>query len=443
MNLRTIAMTPRTFGISALRTFAASLAALFLALSLLAAPSIVAQEVVEVTGGDKPLDADFEEVFRVGVLDGDAWEMFGTVRKAAFDADGRLYIFDGLGGFGGQGLRVLVFDAEGAFLHQFGSAGQGPGEFSMPMDFVVMRDGTTVVGDLGHRAYQLFDESGTFIRMVRGGEGTGSVAIARSIQPDPRGGGVYSAGGALTFGPPAGDDAQPPSSRPVVRIELGGEVLRTDTVAEGWLPPRPESDLPEIVIADLGSALVMPTVFEPPLLMGVLPDGGTVHSDSSAYAVKVTAPDAAGVARIITRPFQPAPVTPAIEEAESERRQARLEKMGAPGGRRMLEIRGPEGSNQVMSMQMPAPAYYHEIPVLRGLVTTWEGRIWVQRRGDEPDSDGPIDVLTTEGEYIGTFPTDAMAMPDAFGPNGVAAFIELDDFDVARVVVRRLPAAIR
>lgn len=34
-------------------------------------------------------------------------------------------------------------------------------------------------------------------------------------------------------------------------------------------------------------------------------------------------------------------------------------------------------------------------------------------------------------------------MPDAFGPNGLTAFIELNDLDVASVVVRRLPAPVR
>ena len=34
-------------------------------------------------------------------------------------------------------------------------------------------------------------------------------------------------------------------------------------------------------------------------------------------------------------------------------------------------------------------------------------------------------------------------MPDAFGPNGLAAFIELDEFDVATVVVRRLGDRVR
>ncbi len=68
---------------------------------------------------------------------------------------------------------------------------------------------------------------------------------------------------------------------------------------------------------------------------------------------------------------------------------------------------------------------------------------WVQRRGDEPLSDGPIDILSPEGEYVGTYRTGATEMPDAFGPDGRAAFIELDDFDVASVVVRRLPTDVR
>ncbi len=87
--------------------------------------------------------------------------------------------------------------------------------------------------------------------------------------------------------------------------------------------------------------------------------------------------------------------------------------------------------------------FYPEIPVLRSLSTTWEGRIWVQRRVDEPGSTGLIDVVTADGQYVGTFATDATRIPEAFGPNGLAAFIELDGFDVASVVVRRLPATVR
>ena len=71
--------------------------ATLLAAALAAALPLAAQEVVDVTGRDQRLDVDFEEVFRVGVLRGQSWEMFGSVREVGFDAQGNLYVFDGLG----------------------------------------------------------------------------------------------------------------------------------------------------------------------------------------------------------------------------------------------------------------------------------------------------------------------------------------------------------
>ncbi len=65
------------------------------------------------------------------------------------------------------------------------------------------------------------------------------------------------------------------------------------------------------------------------------------------------------------------------------------------------------------------------------------------RQGDELLEDGPIDVLTADGEYVGTYRTGATKMPDAFGPDGMAAFIEFDDLGVASVAVRRLPGEVR
>ena len=87
--------------------------------------------------------------------------------------------------------------------------------------------------------------------------------------------------------------------------------------------------------------------------------------------------------------------------------------------------------------------FYSVIPVIQRLSVTWEGRIWVMRQGDEILEDGPIDVLTGNGEYMGTYRTGATKMPNAFGPDGLAAFIELDEFEVPSVVVRRLPAGVR
>ena len=138
-----------------------------LLMAVLVGPSsLLAQEIVEVTGRDQRIDPEFEEVYRIGVVDGESWEMLGTVSHVAFDAQGNLYVFDRAGGLFSD-LRVLVFDATGAFVREFGRSGQGPGEFHMPMNYAVWRDGTTIVSDMGHAAYQMFDPSGEFVRMVR------------------------------------------------------------------------------------------------------------------------------------------------------------------------------------------------------------------------------------------------------------------------------------
>jgi hypothetical protein len=405
----------------------------------LGSSALQAQEVIELPGRDTHIEPEFEEVYRVGTVEGEPWETFGKVNKVAFDSVGNLFVFDGLGS---SGVRILVFNSTGGFLHEFGTPGQGPGEFHSPADFAVLRDGTTVVMDLGHRAYQLFDNSGQYLRMVRTTNGTpGGVASSPALRADPRGGAVFAGGLGTSIVLSEGGGsvpAMPPKSRPVTRVGLNGEVIEVDTVANGWLPHRRGSTkgmAEHIKIGDgtLGDALdqiAFPSIFEPPLLVGVLPDGSIVYSDSSTYVVKITSPDSREVARIVWRPFDPEPVTRAIKRDYEERRAARVGSQ--PTG----------GADDRVGFALERP-YYHEIPVLHDLSTTWEGRIWVQRRDNEPESGGPIDVLTPEGEYIGTYAARSTQMPDAFGPEGLAAFIELGDFEVPSVVVRRLPAEVR
>lgn len=423
---------------------------LILAGALFGAPASRAQEVLELSGRDRLIEPSFEEVYRVGVLDGEPWEMFGKVNKVAFDADGNLYVFEGTMGLTGpKDLRVLVFDSRGGFIREFGSWGGGPGEFSQPVGFAVLRDGTTIVGDAGHRAYQLHDASGVFQRQVR----AGGESFPRGIHADPRGGAVFAgefAGRRLSIS--FGSAGAPPTSRPVMRVALAGDVAQADTVVSGWLPPRTGAQpLPGNAPAEVRSMLGMnlPTVFEPKLLVGILPDGGIVHSDSSAYVLKVTSPGSAEVARIIRRPLLPEPVTPTVRREYEERSAAAREERGGVEAaqermREMVERLGFRGGDNLnTTVTLHEPNYYPEVPVLRGLAATWGGRIWVQRRGELPESDGPIDVVTVAGEYVGTFRTGATKIPGAFGPDGMAAFIEFDESDVPRVVVRRLPAEVR
>lgn len=408
-----------------------------------AAPGVAAQEVVELPAEDRPLAADFEEVYRIGSLGGDAWETFGDIAGVAFDAAGNLHVLDR------QASVITVVDPDGGFLKEVGGPGDGPGELRMPMAFTVMQDGRVVVADLGHRAYQIFGADGSFQRMVSMGDG--SVIRVGDLAPHPDGTSIVSGGGrgsvvSMRSGSAAAGDPPAPTSRPIDRVDLSGDRAEATILASGWMPPR--DDRPQTLEGG-GMRFQMstagPRVFEPPLLVGVLPDGGVAFADSSTYAIDIV--EGRGrPTRILRRPFEPRPVTEAMQEDEKERRLAELEEGGGPHLRLMTSSGGGAPSavsqdavQEMMRGQIEAMQFYPELPVLRDLATSWTGKIWAQRRGEEPTEAGPIDILTSDGRYMGTFQSDQTAMPDAFGPDGLAAFIELDELDVPTVVVRRLP----
>lgn len=417
---------------------------------VIGSPALQAQEVIELPGRDRRIVPEFEEVYRVGVVEGASWETFTWIPRVAFDARGNLYVFDRSADAVRADLRVVTFDRSGVFLREFGSMGGGPGEFRSPRSYAVLRDGTVVVGDMGHNAYQLFDPSGELLRMVRMDPATprrraGNVQViftmVSSIFPDPRGGAVYSLGDAV-------EGMAPEESRLAFRTishhRLEGEDVETSVAVRAWNPPRgderrsvgvfgPGDVSSDLISGRLRGALEaiagLPPAFEPTVRMAALPDGAIVYSDSSAYALKITGPGGGRTVRTITRPFQPEPVTPRIEREYRRKIEERRSQAITP--------------TSGISIALEAQSFHPVIPVIRRLHTTWDGRIWVMRQGDELLEDGPIDILTASGEYVGTYRPGDTKMPDAFGPDGLAAFVELDELDVPSVVVRRLPADVR
>ncbi len=385
---------------------------IFLALG---SPALFAQEVIELPAEDRILELEFEELYRVGSVSGDEWEVFGRVSAVGFSQSGELYAMDD------QGARIVMVSREGEFVREFGRLGDGPGEFSessnTAVGFTVLRDGRAVVFDPGHRAFQLFGPDGEFRRRVRM-PGDAMSLIIRTMAPARDGQNVITTNLSVFDPESSSDDSEPPF-RPVYRLVLTGDEAVPDTVIEAWRPPGD------------------PGAFGPVLAAGALPDGGLVYTDSSAYAIKV-ATRSGELTRVLTRPLLPEAVTSRIRDEEIERQLEEVEERLAGSSDPLAEVRARLGRRRIGNME-----FYHEVPVVRTLRTSWEGTIWVRRRGDDPAGDGPIDVLTPDGRYIGTLPAGVIEMPDAFGPDGLAAFRERDEFDVSRVVVRRLPAAVR
>jgi len=428
-----------------------TLAVATVAATTLAAAAARAQQVVEIPAQDRLLRASLEEVFRVGSMAGADWETFGDVRGVAFDGRGRLYVFDQ------QSSRVVVTDTQGRLVRTVGQVGEGPGELRMPVAFTVLRDGTIVIADMGHRAYQLFGPDGAFQRMVSFGGG-GNVIRVGELAPDPRGDAIFSGGGNMVISMSREGPGEPPTlptDRPIEHIGISGTTAEAKVIASGWQPPRAEpAEARPVRVGGSGgnfiAAVQGPRTFEPSLLMGPLADGGVAYSDSSGYAVKVVSPSGV-LERVIRRPFPPRPVTDAMKEAEKERRLAELESGGGPQVR--IAVAGPgsgaarpisqEAIREMMRGQIEQLRFYPELPVLLHLKTGWSGKIWAVRRGQEPTEAGAIDVLTPAGQYVGTFAAGSMKLPAAFGPEGLVAFLERDELDVPTVVVKRLPAVLR
>lgn len=444
------------------RLMPALLSAVSLPLILLAAVSVGAQEVINLPAEDRRLDADFEEVYLVGALDGPLWQQFGTIHDAAFDGDGNLYLVDS------YAMKVVVVDPQGGLARTIGRAGQGPGEFSSPRSLAVMPDGRVVVSDLMHRAFQLYASDGGFIRSVRFGNDL--LTIRGRIFADlGRDAALVLSGDLMliesarffeTLGEPsmaesrAGRfEAREPGKRPVRRLVLDGDSVIRETIVEAWAPTSAGA----VEVRMGGRTLSMagqtppPRTFDPGLFVAPLPGGGVAFSDSSAYGVKLADPDGE-VFRVLTRPFRPEPVTDRILEAEVERQveasaDRAVVRMG--GGRPAMDARTGElvqGIPESMLREaarestrafLEAVSAASEVPVVRNLGTTWDGRLWVQRRSDEPVSDGPIDVLTVEGRYLGSYPAGT-TMPDAFGPGGLVAFIETGELGESTVLVKRV-----
>ncbi|MCY3707178.1 MAG: hypothetical protein OXH08_17020 [Gammaproteobacteria bacterium] len=416
---------------------------------------------------DRALEADFEEVYRIGGIAAEGWDAFTEIADLDFDARGHLYVRDEAG----SSTRIVVVDGVGDLAAEFGRMGDGPGELRQVGQMVARPEGGAVLVDTGHRAYLLFSPDGSFERALRfadtGGVRAGSAQIVRSARD---GGALFltrSASASLS----QGEASVSSGDRTIYGVALDErEEAVPIPFAEGW-EPRPQRQVtieaadPSDMFAALDGAIAY---FDPRLVFDVLPGGGVAYSDSSAFAVKIRTADAPP--RVVGRPLHPQAVTDRLRERARtrvlEEYEASVEEQfttsdlggDVPEAFRAQFAALMESMLAGMREMVENAAFMPEVPLVRDLRTTWEGTIWVQRWGSDPlaqvefpgsglgtdeAADGWIDVLAAEGEYVGTFSLEETPMPAAFGPGGIVAFVETDEFDVPTIIVKRVPEAVR
>lgn len=382
---------------------------------------------------DRPLTADFPEVYRVGGLTAPDWAQFTERGDLGFDASGNLHVLDA------AAFRVVVIDPAGNLVRTVGQRGEGPGDFRDPTALVVWRDGRFAVADGEHWAIQVFGADGSHDHFARMNTEfipfqLQQLTLQRRMEPHPDGVSLYAQGAIYAYRAMASWRTHPDSmgadDRTIERFDVRADRVVAETALQGWHAPResPREPLPDALESgNILRVFLDDMILEPKFHWDVLPDGTLAYSDSSAYLVRFVAPDGAPRGDL-RRPFVPEAVTERMHEDLMERE---LDQFKRPSPAMLLEI-------------MEEREFYPEVPIIRWLRATWEGGLWVRRCGEEPwENNGPTDVFDADRNYVGTYAPDEARIPSAFGPDGLVAFWELDEMDVPSIVVRQLPVRVR
>ena len=396
---------------------------------------------------DRPLTADVTEVYRAGGVNAQEWAFFGPSLQVGFDAAGNLLALDAFN------KRVVVVAPDGQLERVVGREGEGPGEFQLIVTFAVWRDGRFAVPDIGHSAIQVFSPDGELARFVnlagQDAPTSGPLGYREQIRTDPLSDRLIAQGadgvlvamidrvnrrmGHAENATPGGVD-----DRALEMLDLSGDVMVSRPILQGWRAPRPELQLSPADADDWPKVVssLEDRYFEPGFHWDVLPDGTIAYSDSSAYAIKLASPDGS-VTSVLTRPLSSQAVSGRIRQATIASQLERLEEQlaRAPSSAGPLPPRDPDERRRRIRDRV----FYHEVPVVQGIRATWDGGLWVHRRGEVAwEDEGPIDVFSPDRKYVGTLAAGAPGMPAAFGPGGLVAHLERDELDVPTVVVSRV-----
>jgi DNA-binding beta-propeller fold protein YncE len=123
---------------------------------------------------------------------------FDRLSSVTVTPDGeRIFVVD-IGGVSSELHRVRVFNAHtGEHLFDIGKRGTGPGEFNLPRDVAVGKDGQLYVVDGGNFRVQIFDRNGKYISSFGTvGKQLGNFARPKEVATDSEGN-VYVADSAF------------------------------------------------------------------------------------------------------------------------------------------------------------------------------------------------------------------------------------------------------
>jgi len=96
---------------------------------------------------------------------GRASEYFWQPNDVHVAPNGDIFVAEGHSNADDAPARILKFNSDGEFLMEWGSLGDGPGEFTQPHALAMDSKGRLFVGDRSNNRVQIFDQNGNFIDM--------------------------------------------------------------------------------------------------------------------------------------------------------------------------------------------------------------------------------------------------------------------------------------
>jgi DNA-binding beta-propeller fold protein YncE len=114
---------------------------------------------------------------------------FDRLSSVTVDSAGQRLLVVDIGGVSSENHRVRVFDAlTGNHLFDIGKRGSGPGEFNLPRDTAVGKDGQIYVVDGGNFRVQVFDRNGKYLQSFGSvGKQLGTFARPKEVATDSDG----------------------------------------------------------------------------------------------------------------------------------------------------------------------------------------------------------------------------------------------------------------
>jgi hypothetical protein len=333
-----------------------------------------------------------QEVLRIGSMDGDGPDVFGSIQTMAVDQLGRVWVFDS------QAQELRVFGADGAHIRTIGRRGGGPGEFAQVTKVELAPDGNIWVMDPRNNRISVFDSAGTYIE------------------------GRHAAGGFIMFPWPGRFDAAGRYYAPIPRpgpefrmamLRYNADFMPIDTLDV----PRDPVQREYFELRSQQGSMIAGVPYQGGLTWRLSPAGTIWAMLSDRYRLFELTTDG-DTMRTVTREYTPLAVT----SADMDRAREDMKWFMDQGG-------------QVDWSKIPDTK-----PATETLYFDDRGNIWVLVVADDADRHRLMDVFDAEGRFLGPvrLPFPLAQSPFPVFRDSLVYAVTRDELDVPWVVKARI-----